>query len=71
LDFGTLVRESAIEARRMRDESQDRSEQRIFQSGRLMAFYEVISLMQHQAAVFEITLAELRLDGINPDRDLL
>ena len=71
LDFGTLLRECANEARQMRDESQAGSEQRMFQSGRLMALYEVVSLMQHQAKVFEIPLAELRLDGIDPNRDLL
>ena len=37
---------------------------------RVMAFNEVISIMQQQAEGFEIPLAELRLDDIEPDRDL-
>jgi len=33
--------------------------------------YEVISLMQHQAEVFEIPLADLALEGLDPERDLI
>ena len=71
LDLGAEVRERALEARRMRDESPAGSEHRTFQSGRLMALTEVVGLMQHQAFVFEIPLEELRLNGLDPDRDLI
>lgn len=46
-------------------------EDRVFELGRLMAYYEVISLMQQQCEAFEIEFADINLDRINPDRDLL
>lgn len=36
-----------------------------------MAFYHVISLMQDQALGFGIDLKDLKLESIDPDRDLL
>ena len=41
-----------------------------FESGRVLAFCEVISLMQQQAAGMGIPPSDLRLDEIVPDRDL-
>ena len=37
----------------------------------LMAFHEVVSLMQQQAASFGLDLADVALDDIDPERDLL
>jgi hypothetical protein len=39
--------------------------------GRLMAFHEVISLLQQQAIAFGIPREELGLDDIEPERDLV
>jgi hypothetical protein len=68
-DLGILLTEKALEAKQ---ESQLASEdERAFALGRLMAFHEVISLMQQQARVFGISWEELGLDGIQPEKDLL
>jgi hypothetical protein len=42
-----------------------------FERGRAMALYEVVSLMQQQAAAFGIPLAALGLDDVDPERHLL
>jgi hypothetical protein len=36
-----------------------------------MAYYEVLSLMQLQAAAFDIPLEQLSLHGLDPERNLL
>lgn len=69
-DLGYLLREQALEAKARRDAAQDKDD-RLFHSGILLAYYAVISLMQQHAAGFDIPLEELRLDGLDPDRDLL
>jgi hypothetical protein len=69
-DLGPLLKERALEARRQREESPRGSPEREFQSGRVMAFNEVISIIQQQAEGFGIPLADLRLEDIVPDRDL-
>jgi hypothetical protein len=70
-DLGLLIKERALEARRKREKSPSGSLEREFDSGRLMAFNEVISIMQQQAEGFEIPLSDLRLNDIEPDRDLI
>jgi len=69
-DLGPLIKERALEARRQRDESPKGSMEREFHSGRVMAFNEVISIMQQQAESLGIPLRDLRLDDVVPDRDL-
>lgn len=69
-DLGLEVKQRALDARRERDAAPAGSEDRSFQSGRVMAFNEVISMMQQQAQGLGIPLADLRLDDIVPDRDL-
>jgi hypothetical protein len=69
-DLGPAIKERAIEARRQRDGLPPGSLAREFQSGRVIAFNEVISIMQQQAEGLGIPLADLRLDDIEPDRDL-
>lgn len=70
-DLGLLLKERALEARRERDASAPGSADRTFQAGRLLAFNEVLSIMRDQAEAFGIPLTELRLDDLEPDRDLL
>jgi hypothetical protein len=65
LDFGTLVREQAFEATNATAKTD------LFQEGRAFAYYEVISLLLHQAFVFEIPASDVGLSGVDPDRDLL
>jgi hypothetical protein len=69
-DLGPVIKERAFEARRERDGLPPESLEREFQSGRVIAFNEVISIMQQQAEGLGIPLSELRLDDIDPDRDL-
>ena len=66
-DLGTLIRDRAFEAKTSRQESANED----YHIGRLMAYYEVISLMIHQAEVFGIELSEINLTEIDPGRDLL
>lgn len=69
-DLGFLLKERALEARRQRDGSPIDSLEYKFHSGRVLAFNEVISIMQQQAEGLGLPLSDLRLDDIEPDRDL-
>lgn len=66
LDLGTLVRERALEAKESTRESGNE-----FDLGRLMAYREIVSLMIHQAEIFEIDPYDLNLAGFDPEHDLL
>lgn len=68
-DLGLILKKRALEAKEERDAAADGIE-REYLSGRLMAFSEVLSIVQQQAQTFEISLSELRLDDLDPDRDL-
>ena len=70
-DLGNLLKELALKAKEIADAEQRESEDYLFESGRLLAFHEVISLMQQQARGFEIPLEELDLHDVNPDHDLV
>jgi hypothetical protein len=65
-DLGQLLKERALEAKAERDRTND-----AFQKGRAMAYYEVISLLRHQAGLFQIPLEDLKLSEIDPDVDLI
>lgn len=69
LDLGRYVRDAAVAAKRDTEAASD--EDRQFQHGRRMAYYEVLSLMQQQAVVFNLPLGDLSMDGFDADRDLL
>lgn len=69
LDLGSLLREEALKAKRDRDNAS--GESKSFEQGRLMGFYEVISLMQQQARAFNIPMGEIGLEDVEPERDLL
>lgn len=64
-DLGALLYERALDARRNATTAE------AFQEGRAFAYYEVVALMLDQAAAFQIPPAELGLEGVLPDRDLL
>ena len=70
-DLGLEIKLRALEARQKRDAEPPDSKDELFDSGRVMAFNEVISIMQQQAEGFDIPLSDLRLDDIDPDRDLV
>jgi len=69
-DLGFLIKERALGARCQRDGSPRGSREYEFNSGRVLAFNEVISIMQQQAEGLGLPLSDLRLDDIEPDRDL-
>jgi len=69
-DLGYLVRENAVKARREHDQAVGKPDYD-YRSGRLMAYNEVVSLMQSQALVFGISLEAVNLAGIDPDNDLI
>jgi hypothetical protein len=68
-DLGHLLKEDALEAKRVKEEAS--GEDAVFAQGRSLAYYEVISLMQQQAWAFGISLEDLGLADINPDKDLI
>jgi len=70
-DLGEIVKTRAFEAKEERTKEQQGSPAYDFQCGRLVAFNEVISILQQQAEGFGINLEELNLDDIDPDRDLV
>ena len=69
-DLGELIKEKAREAK-IKEEASDGNTDNGFELGRLMAYHEVVSLMQQQAEIFDIPLEEIGLADINPERDLL
>ncbi len=69
-DLGPVIMERALQAKAKSKEPQPELD-KTFQLGRLIAFNEVISIIQQQAEGFNIPLEELRLNGIDPDRDLV
>jgi len=70
-DLGEIVKARALEAKEERTTEPQGSPGYDFQCGRLVAFNEIISIFQQQAEGFGINLAELSLDDIVPDRDLI
>jgi hypothetical protein len=71
LDLGYLIRERALDAKERQSRKEKGSLDYLFEAGRLLAFNEVISLMQQQATGFDIDLKELNLHDIDPDKDLI
>jgi hypothetical protein len=67
-DLGDHLRRMGEEARDAVAASSD--DDRIFQQGRRMAYVEVLSLMEQQAAAFDLPLSDLALDGFDAARDL-
>jgi hypothetical protein len=70
LDLGLLVKEygMAVVAEREKHRGQPAQE---FYDGYVLGFHRVVSLMRQQATAFGLDLKALKLDGIDPDRDLV
>lgn len=68
-DLGVVLKEKALSARLESQRAVDRD--RAFSLGYLMAFHEVISIMQQQALAFGLDLQDISLDDINPEHDLV
>jgi hypothetical protein len=69
-DLGHELKIKARQAAASRESALPGSPDRQFQSGRAMAFAEVISVMQQSANGLGISLTALRLDDIDPDGDV-
>ncbi len=65
-DLGFLVKELALEAKR--NASKEKTD---FSVGYMAGFHRVVSLMQQQAEAFGIAYADIGLDGIDADEDLV
>jgi hypothetical protein len=66
-DLGAELREQALAARNYARENRDDG----FAQGVAHGYYVVLSLMLHEANAFQITPESLKLDGLEPERDLL
>lgn len=70
-DLGEILKTRALSAKKDRERELKGSPGYEFESGRIIAFNEVISIMQQQAEGFDIPLEELQLEDIDPDKDLV
>ena len=70
LDLGVLVKEKSLDAKTTKDESSCEKDSDYY-LGYLMAFYEIISLMQQQAIAFDINLVQIGLEDIDPELEFL
>jgi hypothetical protein len=69
-DLGYLLREHALEAKAAHERAKG-TEDEAFYSGQQTAYYVVISLLISQAEAFQLSVDDLHLEGLHPDRDLL
>ena len=69
-DLGPILKKRALEHRADRDAAPHGSDEHSFHSGLVLGFNEVILILQQQADGFRIGREELRLEDIDPDRDL-
>ena len=73
-DTLALLIERAKEAKEVsaaKRRSEPNSHSAIFEEGRALAYYEILSTIFGQAETFGIQLKELGITDFNPDRDLL
>ncbi|MFC1642621.1 hypothetical protein ACFL5O_08040 [Myxococcota bacterium] len=73
-DYLVATNELLIEFAREAEEKISRTrgtEEGKFDAGYVMGFHRVISLMQQQADAFGFELADIGLEGIDPNRDLI
>ena len=69
-DLALLIKDMARKAKTINDASIDDAD-RSLRLERLMTLHEVVSLMQQQAEAFNIPLADIGLDDIDPEKDLI
>ncbi len=69
VDVVSYIKERALRARQERDRAL--GETRTFEDGRLLAFNEVLSIIRQHAEGMDIPLADLKLENLDPDRDLV
>lgn len=64
-----LLKDNAKKAKLEADNSKEGESD--YNTGYLMAYYEVISTMKNQASIFDLEQEDLSLSDIEPDRDLV
>ena len=64
-DLGFILRELTLEATQQAAAARGTDAEE-WQSGRSMAYWEVISLMQQQAEAFGLPFDQLAIDGLDP-----
>lgn len=69
-DLAQLTKEAALSARLARDASVGGPDADL-QLGKLIAWHEIVSLMQQQARAFGLDLDDLALGDIDPESDLV
>lgn len=69
-DLGVLIAEAAVDAKLDRDAAEG-TEELDYKLGRLMGYYEVVSLMMSQADAFGISRSRLGLSDFDPEARLL
>ena len=69
LDLGRLLKELALDAKR--EAKLANGPDKAFQKGKLLAYHEIVSLMQQQAKVFGLPAHSIGLEDIDPETDLL
>jgi len=69
IDFISIVKDWAIEAKKDADNRDVGNDD--FNQGFLMAYCSILSLIKHEAWVFDIDPDELGLADFNPEEDLL
>jgi len=65
-DLGEIIKKNSLEAKQKRKIENDD-----YSKGRLMAYYEVISLLKQQAKAFNIDLKDIELENFDEDKNLL
>ena len=69
LDLGRLLKELALDAKR--EAKPANGPDKAFQNGKLLAYHEIVNLMQQQAKVFGLPPHSIGLEDIDPETDLL
>jgi hypothetical protein len=70
-DVGLEIKERARQAKQKRNSYGRGSEQHSVQVGRVLAFSEVLTILQETAEALNIPLSALRIEDIDPDSELL
>ena len=68
-DLSFLLKERALEAKKDFKKASD--DNQAFAAGYLAAYHDILDIMKNQATSFNIDEKEIKLDDINPFKDLL
>lgn len=67
-DLGSLLKEYAQKAKEQVEHGDEKEKE--FDQGVLFAYHRVISIMQQQTKAFDLSLKEINLNDIDPDKQL-